>query len=314
MSNPKNQHIIPANAYLKQFVDPNTPKGHEPYVWIFEREKKIGNKKAPKNILSKTDFYTLKTKFGEKDYIIENSLAQIESRYASIFEKKIKNKLSLDNSEHVILCAFVAAMLQRTLKQKENIENFIDQIIDHAKQMEIAHGVPHKTSLEWENEKEDAHKLSMIQMIPWITKILLQMNIAFLCTKNKRVSFITSDSPAFLFNGKLQFQGFMGLGLEQKHVEVRLPLSPEISVCFSWINNLRGYIKLDEDMVHDWNRMVYVHSHHYFITNSEKLKSRWFRRLPIDPVFLWRYLKHKIQQRITRFKNRKYYGKHKRIK
>ena len=199
MSDPKNQHIIP-QCYLKQFVDPKTPARYEPYVWIFEREAKRGKKKAPKNILAETDFYTL-----NGDYVIEKTLAQIESDYAVIFDKKIKNKIPLDSQEHLIFCAFVAAMLQRTLKQKENIEHFMDQVIDHAKQMEMAHGVPPKTSLEWEKEKEDAHKLSVIQMIPEIAKILYQMNVAFLCTKNKRVSFITSDSPAHLFNSQLQF-------------------------------------------------------------------------------------------------------------
>lgn len=308
MSNPKNQHIIP-QCYLKQFVDSKTPSGHEPYVWIFEREAKLGKKRAPKNILAETDFYTLKG-----DYMIEETLAQIESEYSVIFESKIKKKIPLTPYGHKVFCVFVAAMLQRTLKQKENIEHFIDQIVDHAKQMEIAHGVPHETSLEWEKEKEDAHKLSVTQMIPEITKILLQMNVAFLCTKNKHVSFITSDSPAFLFNSKLQFQRFMGPGLGQKHVEVRLPLSPEISVCFSWINNLRGYIKFNEDMVHDWNRMVYGHSHQYFIADSEKLNRRWFRRLPLDSVFLWRYLRHEVEQRLTRFRNRKFYGEYKRTR
>ena len=259
MSDPKNQHIIP-QCYLKQFVDPKTPARYEPYVWIFEREAKRGKKKAPKNILAETDFYTLKG-----DYVIEKTLAQIESDYAVIFDKKIKNKIPLDSQEHLIFCAFVAAMLQRTLKQKENIEHFMDQVIDHAKQMEMAHGVPPKTSLEWEKEKKDAHKLSVMQMIPEIAKILYQMNVAFLCTKSKRVSFITSDSPAYLFNSQLQFQRFYGPGLGQKHVEVRMPLSPEISVDFSWINNLRGYLVASEDMVHNDNRMVYGHSHQYFI-------------------------------------------------
>jgi hypothetical protein len=47
MSNSKNQHIIP-QCYLKQFVDPYTSPGQEPYVWIFEREPKRGKKKALK--------------------------------------------------------------------------------------------------------------------------------------------------------------------------------------------------------------------------------------------------------------------------
>lgn len=300
MSNPKNQHIIP-QCYLKQFVDPNTPTGHEPYVWIFERKAKIGKKRAPKNILAETDFYTF-----NGDYTIEKTLAQIESDYAVIFEKKIKNKIPLNPYEHLVFCAFVAAMLQRTLKQKENIEHFMDQIIDHAKQMEMVHGVPPKTSLEWEEQKKDAHKLSVMQMIPGITKIISDMNLAFLCA-DKRAAFITSDAPAFLFNSQLQWQRFYGPGLMQKHVEVRLPLSPEISAIFSWINNLRGYIELSEDMVHDSNRMVYGYSHEYFIANSSKLRRRWFRRFPLDPVFIWRILKNQYQMKLAQWRRPKYH-------
>ena len=308
MSEPKNQHIIP-QCYLKQFVDPNTPPKYEPYVWIFERDTKIGKKKAPKNILAETDFYTFKG-----DYTIEKTLAQIESEYSVIFEKKIKNRIPLEPYEHIVFCAFVAAMLQRTLKQKENIEGFISQIVDHAKQMEIAYGVPPKSSIEWEKEKKDAHKLSVMQMIPEITKILSQMNVAFLCTNNKSVAYITSDSPAYLFNSKLQFQRFYGPGLGQKHVEVHMPLSPQISVCFSWINNLRGYLEATEDMVHNSNRMTFGHSHEYFIANSQKLKRRWFRRMPLDPVFLWRYLRHEIPLRLHRFRNRKHYVRQRKTK
>lgn len=303
MSEPKNQHIIP-QCYLKQFVDPNTPVGYEPYVWIFERDTKTGKKKAPKNILAETDFYTLEG----GDYSIEKTLAQIESEYSVIFEKKIKNKLPLTPYEHTIFCAFVAAMLQRTLKQKEHIENQMDQMIGWAKQLEMVHGAKPKSSIAWEEAKKDAHKISVIEMVPDIATILSKMNAAFLCTKSKRVSFITSDSPAYLFNSQLQFQRLFAPAFGQKHVEVRMPLSTEISVCFSWINNLRGYLVATEDMVHNDNRMVFGYSHQYFIANSQKLKRRWFRRLPLDPVFIWRFLKNKTPMWIADFRRK--YRKH----
>jgi hypothetical protein len=87
MSEPKRQHIIP-KCYLKQFVDPHTPTGQEPYVWIFDRGSKKGEKRAPRNILTETDLYTFSGKDGTKNYSLENSLAQIESDYASLFEQK----------------------------------------------------------------------------------------------------------------------------------------------------------------------------------------------------------------------------------
>lgn len=293
MSNSKNQHIIP-QCYLKQFIDPQTPKDQEPYVWIFERDSKRGKKKAPKNILAETDFFTLESESGGKDYVIEKKLSQIESEYSTVFEKKIRKKLPLDHYEHIVLCAFVAAMLQRTLKQKEHIENFMDQIISMGEQMEKVHGVPPKSSLEWKKVKESIHKISVIEMIPHMTKILMRMNLAFLCS-NKRGSFITSDSPCYLFNSQLQFQRFYGPDLRQKHVEVKMPLSPEISLCFSWVNNVRGYLEIDTDQVHDSNRMTFGHSYHYFIANSPKIKRRWFRRFPLDPIFIYRILRNKAQ-------------------
>jgi hypothetical protein len=304
MSDPKNQHTIP-KCYLKQFVDPKIPSNFGPCVWIFERKSKskIGKRQNVRSVLTGNDIYTF-----QGDYTIEKTLAQIESDYAVIFEKKIKNKIPLEPDEHLTLCAFVAAMLQRTLKQKEHIERFMDQVIGHAKQLEMVHGAPAKTSLEWEKQKADAHKLSVMKMIPEIANLLYNMNVAFLCTKNKRVSFITSDAPAFLFNSQLQFQYIIGPELTQKHVEVRLPLSPEITVCFSWINNVRGYLSFDEDMVHDANRMVVGFSHEYIIGNSKKLKWRWLQRLPLDPVFLWRFLRHKVPMYLARLR-RKYYAR-----
>jgi len=307
-NDPKNQHTVP-KCYLKQFVDPKIPSNFGPCVWIFERKSKRGKRKNIRSVLTETDIYTFKG-----DYSIEKSLAQLESEYAVIFEKKIKNKIPLNPYEHAIFCAFVAAMLQRTMKQKEHVEQFIDQIIDHTKQLEMVHGAEPKTSRAYEEAKRDAHKLSVVEMTPEIAKILSKMNIAFLCTKNKRVSFITSDSPVHLFNSKLQFQQWFSPAFGQKHVEIRMPLSPEISVCFSWINNLRGYLYHSEDRVHNDNRMVYGHSHQYFIANSEKVKRSWFRRLPTDPVFLWRYLKNMTPMWIARFRRRKHYVRAKKAK
>ncbi len=305
MSEPKNQHIIP-KCYLNQFVDPGTPVGQEPYVWIFDRNTKKGKNKAPKNILAETDFYTLKMRKGKKDYVIEKTLAQIEGEYATVFEKKISKRIPLEDDEHLIVCVFVAAMLQRTLKQKENIENFFDQIIELVETLEKARGIDPKTSLEWKQQKEDAHKVSLVQMIPHITEILMKMNLAFLCTSRQN-SFITSDAPCYLFNSRLQWQEFYSPGLGQKHVEVILPLSPEISICFSWINNLRGYVEIGTDVIHELNRSTVGHSHQYFIARSPKIKRRWFQRFPLDPVFISRILLHKTKRKITRYKLRRRY-------
>ncbi len=304
MTQPKRQHIIP-QCYLRQFVDANTPADQDPYVWVFERGTKKGKRRAPKNIFTETDFYTLKVKDGGKDYAIEKTLSQVESEYSLVFERKIKQHLPLDDYEHVVLCAFVAAMLQRTAKQKKNIEGFMEQVIEQLESIERAHGMPLKASVEWRREQQDAHKISLMQAIQEITPILAKMNLAFLCA-DRSVSFITSDAPCFFFNSQLQWQQFYGPGLGQRYVEVRLPLSPDVSVCFSWANNLRGYLGINQDLVHECNRMVFGHADAYFIANSPELKRRWFRRFPLDPVFVARILINKAKGKLERLSRKRY--------
>jgi hypothetical protein len=305
MAGPKNQHIIP-RCYLKQFVDPNTPANHEPYVWIFERGTRKGKRKAPKNILTGTDFYTLQLRGGDKDYTLEKTLSQIESEYAAVFDKKIRHRIPLDDYEHVVLCVFIAAMLQRTTKQKENIENFIDQVIERIEELEKSHGISPKTSREWKQGREDAHKISLIKSIPRVTEILTKMNVAFLCATNEN-SFITSDAPCVMFNSQLQWQRSYSPGLGQKHVELRMPLSPQVAVCFSWVNNVRGYLEIGKDRIHEINRSTFAYSHEYFIARSSRVKRRWFRRFPLDPIFMWRFVVNKTKQRIADLKLRRKY-------
>src|SRR2546426_11068638 len=127
MSAPKRHHYVP-QCYLREFVDPKTPPGYEPYVWIFSKDGKKKEKRAPKNTFNQTDLYTVEIR-GQKNYAIETSLAQLEGRYAEIVRQKIKNHLPLTEQEHVVLCAFVAAMMQRTLRVKVKLESFIDQVI-----------------------------------------------------------------------------------------------------------------------------------------------------------------------------------------
>ncbi|MCI0627455.1 MAG: DUF4238 domain-containing protein [Acidobacteria bacterium] len=139
MSTPKRHHYVP-QSYLREFVDPNTPPEHEPYVWIFSKDGKKKERRAPHNIFWGTDLYRLKID-GEKHYSIETSLSQLEGRYAEIVRDKIKKHLPLSDEEHVVLCAFVAAMMQRTLRMKENVESFLDQVIEKIEATEKLHGL-----------------------------------------------------------------------------------------------------------------------------------------------------------------------------
>jgi hypothetical protein len=54
-------------------------------------------------------------------------------------------------------------------------------------------------------------------------------------------------------------------GLGQRDVEIRMPLSPEISqYVLAGLTMLEAILGFRNDEVDDWNRMTYGHSHEYF--------------------------------------------------
>ncbi|MFX0139405.1 MAG: DUF4238 domain-containing protein [Candidatus Hodarchaeota archaeon] len=298
MSEPKKQHYV-TECYLREFVDPNTPVGYEPYVWRFDKNGKNRRKKSPSNIFTGTDLYTIEVAGRVKNYSVEMTLSTIESKYANVFQKKIKKKLPLSEYEHIVLCTFVAITLQRTLRKKDNIEQFLDELIDHGEKIAKLHGVLSKNVENLKKYKKNAFKLSILDLLSEIVHLLFRMNVAFLCVDDSGSKFITSDDPCILFNPKLQWQRFSGPGLGQRDIEVILPLSPEIILCLSW-SNFRGYIEIKKSKIEDLNRMIRAHSYKYFISHTPKTKWIWFRKYPLNLFFIIKVLKHRIKNKIQK--------------
>ena len=184
-------------------------------------------------------FTRLESDTGEKDYTIEKTLSVLEGKYGIVFREKIKKHLPLNDEEHVILCAFVSAMMQRTLKSKANSERFIDELIGMTASSEMKGELKDARLQELLEYKKNIHKVGVFQQLPDITELLFKMNVAFLVSDNKKNCFITSDDPVNLFNPDLQWQRFYSPGLMQQKIEITMSLSPQILACFSW-SNLRG--------------------------------------------------------------------------
>src|SRR5581483_10773694 len=178
ISSPK-QHYVP-RSYLAGWVDSRTPAGQEPYVWVFKKGEKKGRRKAPSNIFTETDLYTVEVESGGKNYAIEEALSKLESRFAMILREKITKHLPLGDEERAFLCAFVSAMLQRTLRHRDNLESFIDQIIKNAEILEREHKLSSTESDRLKRFRRDGHKVGMMRNLPDITRLLYKMSIAFL--------------------------------------------------------------------------------------------------------------------------------------
>lgn len=296
---PTKQHYVP-ESYLAGWVDPNTPAGQEPYVWVFNQGERKGRKKAPSNLFTKTDLYTLKLRTGEKSYEIEETLSNLESKYATTLQEKIKKYLPLTEEEHIFLCAFVCVMLQRTLRHRDNLERFIDELIGHTEALEQAHDVPPRESDRLKCFKQDGHKVGMMRSLPDITQLLSKMSIAFFCAEGGS-KFVTSDDPCNLFNPDLQWQRIYGPGLAQKNIQLTLPLSPDIMLSMSWIP-FRGYMWWSKGQAEEANRMTIGQCYSYYVSHSAKTRRHWFRRYPLDFLFILKILKHQAARAWHRVK------------
>jgi hypothetical protein len=306
MSNAKKQHYVP-QFYLRQFIDPNTPSGQEPYVWVFSKDGKKRQRRAPKNILWETDLYTFDVE-GAKHYELERTLSKIESEFAEIVRKKVKLHLPLTAQEHDTLCRFVATMLQRTVRQKDNQESFYDELVAQVERLETHHGSEASMSAKLRAGKKHVHKVGILGILTEIPELLCRMSLAFFCTDGTSARFITSDDPVTLFNPDLQWQRFYGPGLAQSGVELTMPISPEVALCMTW-SNLRGYIQIPRWRVEELNRFTRGHCYEHFIAHSPKKKFVWFSRVPFhDPFFMLMFLRRWTKTQMRRLKSRFQHG------
>ena len=187
--------------------------------------------------------------------------------------------------------------MQRTPRFKRNQENFIQQLIDHGTQMALAHGVTDSPQVrQWQEYKKDVHKLQMVEGIPLVANILMQMSVAFLCSKDpSRHWFVTSDDPCVFFNPDLQWQRFYGPGFGQQNVQLTLALSPEITVMFTWAN-FHGYSYVSNGNIENMlNRMTWSRADKEFISPHPKKKWIWFSRIPLDPFFFLKVVKNETK-------------------
>lgn len=125
----KKQHFVPA-TYLKAWCDSNAPSDYKPYVWIYPKNGGEAKSKPPEKIFWETDFYTVKKINGERDLVLEHGLAQLESQFANLRDKKLNKRKSLTLQDKSVLCTFAAAMHARTKSRRDHLKGQWQQVLD----------------------------------------------------------------------------------------------------------------------------------------------------------------------------------------
>jgi hypothetical protein len=289
------QHWVP-QSYLFPWCDPDSPVGQESYVWIFDRDRRTGAKRAPKNIFWERHMYSDLSKPAPDRFRLERGLSKLERGFSELRERKLRGRKRLSAGDKGILVAFTAVMHGRTRAQRDHQREQWGRIFERAEDLQAAvrrmtpeerRRIPSPLSSDSTDPSLSLAQVRamaeqpMSHVFPAIAaaeaKILAKMNCALVTTESEP-GFITSDTPAVHFDPESykrppQFRGGMG----SRTAEVTLPLTPHLLVLFGWkLDYDREYADLGTDWVDEFNRRTRFHCDQQYVVRRNVTKDHWF--------------------------------------
>lgn len=274
-------------CYLENFTD------HDGFVWVLDTKDNIFRIK-PENILLENHFYTITLKDGEKSFVVEDTLANIEGAYIAIFQNKIEKELPLTDEERARVAVFIAALYIRTSPYREGLRSAFGTLRrgmeDWKKQFETMSKESKRAMAAIQSSGKDElisiddldkylenfnehHSVNVIEQLPEIAQIIFDMKWAIWRDINS--NFVTSDDPVVLLRPEsIKKYGANAIGskpgLLYKDTELTLPLSKDRLLLAGWILNKNSYIDVPDDIVRRINHRTITGSSDRIITKSQK--------------------------------------------
>lgn len=306
----KKQHFVP-QCYTKAWHDPTAPKGPTttPYVWVFDRNGSNLRRKAPVNLFTETDIYTITLPDGGRDLRLEHGFQDLEDKFTRVRNLKFNRRAWPTDEEMAWVLAFVATAQARTAAHRDfhrdqwrgvrqRMEAMQAAMERASPSQRAAMAMPGSRNTNGEPNQsmgiEDVLRIETqpIQSLigPTIRSVLpafSRMHVAVLCADDD-IGFVTSDRPCVWFDPEAYKLPpfFRAPALGSPTIEVTLPISPRQCLIISHAPHLQGYIDLDGSMVDELNRRHIHHCDQSFISCSEKTKPIWFETRPM-PQDAW---------------------------
>lgn len=285
----------------------------KPYVWVFDRDGANPRRKAPANLFTETDIYTIERADGERDLRFEHGFSELEDKFTRIRNLKFKRREWPDAEQIDWLLAFVATAQARTAANRDHQRQQWGGLRNRMEEMQAAYenaspekkaamermGSPNSESGKGItlDDVRVLEKHPIQQMIGMIVQsvmhIFQRMHVAVLCTADP-IGFVTSDHPCTWFDPesyKLQ-PIYRGPGLGSRTIEVTLPVSPSQCLAITHNSQWQGYIDVQENVVTNLNSRHISHCNKSFISCSPQTLPVWFEQRPM-PDDAW----EKVQER-----------------
>jgi len=300
------QHFV-AQCYTKPWCDKDSigQQKMTPYVWVFDRDGAAGSRKAPTNLFTETDIYTLVRADGQRDLTLEHGLCELEDKFTRIRNTTFFKGLWPDEEQMAWILAFVSTAHTRTKSFRDFHQSQWKGLRLRMEQMqqEIDQAGPEKrrqmSSLSLSNmdggrrdkgiSLEDVRKLEqdplqalVAQALEIELPIMRQMSMAVMHTDDP-VGFVTTDTPVMYFDPTAHQRQpiYRSPGLAWRSIEVSMPLSPQMCLILTHRPNWNGFFAAPSDALVELNRLRILRADQHFISCRNEVRPEWFVHPPM---------------------------------
>lgn len=216
----------------------------QPYVWTFNPSGGPGKRRAPQNLFTETDIYTIFMPDGSRDLRIELELSKLEKGLKTLIRDFVTRYRPLPYPQQSKLIVFIAAMHARTPQIRDIQQTLWQDALNVAERQErefatsgasekegvaVVSGPPANSQVELDSLRR-AVESPMQFLLPGAIAdglpMLNQMTMTIMCSDEP--CFITSDSPVTWFDPTVARDKFLThkSSLSDPGIEVAMPLSP----------------------------------------------------------------------------------------
>jgi hypothetical protein len=209
MSKPRRQHWVP-RIYLRSFATPDTIGKENPDVWLFHKEAGDPFRTSISNVAAESFLYSPQTANGERDFGIEDQLANLESSIAPLWRRFANEFVDLKNPiVRKGLGLFLSTLFHRNPQRIDDHAKILSEIKSGSKQdfRTVAKDNLHKSIRE--KFKSEFVQTLLTESIPTAEQI---MKKRWAVVVSNEPVFATSDHPFMVMHEDLLLRnlGFFG--------------------------------------------------------------------------------------------------------
>jgi len=248
-------HYVP-QFYLREFVDPDTPAGQEPYLWVHEPGAGW-KRRAPQNIAEAAGFYAVPDPAGGSSEFVENTLAQIEGVVAPIF-RDILAEHELSHQQRAEFATYLAIAQLRVPGHIDHVSEAMaelprthiailgevgkrdpDELKQYLEHVAQAMGTPEIATMRPEDFDPEKYRITTSPFAAFgaslahlgdTTMYYNSMSSTFVISRDAG-DFITSDYPVATVD---PYRQTVRTGFGMPNAEVSFPLSRTMALVMRW--------------------------------------------------------------------------------